>query len=261
MNWLLVCVAASALGIEVGWQPLDQGGHEYTIQIEPQLLDRLRQGDGDIVSEVPPHLDVRRYRITTGTGKLARVDGAPTPAKPPAGAPAEPTPAGPTLAQPTPARENPAQPTPAEPTPAPALPANPFAKDHEAAEHHEEPPAEPQPAGPVMAKRAEHDAQPPRGAPGALPEADEPAKPIEAAAFSSPTPDESSAKHAEKAGTAHHSASDKPAEAPRPWFAFLTAAVLLCCSLGANFYLGWIAWEARARYRDAVSKFRAAPAG
>jgi len=75
MNSLSVLVLAAALGVEAGWQPLPEGGHEYTIQLEPQLLGLLAKGGEEIVSEVPPGLDVRRYRITVGTGKLARDNG------------------------------------------------------------------------------------------------------------------------------------------------------------------------------------------
>ncbi len=42
---------------------------EYIIQIEPQLIDTLAK-DHDLSSDVPAGLDVRRFRITVGTGKL-----------------------------------------------------------------------------------------------------------------------------------------------------------------------------------------------
>ena len=72
MNGLLILVTSAALGIEVGWEPLPEGGHEYTIQIEPQLLEVLQRGEDEIFSDVPPELDVRRYRLMVGTGKLGR---------------------------------------------------------------------------------------------------------------------------------------------------------------------------------------------
>ena len=77
MNPLIILVAVAGMGIEAGWEPLPTGGHEYTVQIEPQLLDLLKRGNDEISSEVPPQINVRRYRITVGTGKLARVDGPP----------------------------------------------------------------------------------------------------------------------------------------------------------------------------------------
>ena len=42
------------------------------------------------------------------------------------------------------------------------------------------------------------------------------------------------------------------------WIAFVDRAwCCLCCSLGANIYLGWTAWDARSRYRATLA--RAAP--
>jgi hypothetical protein len=72
MNALIVLVATTALGIEVGWEPLPGGGHEYTLQLEPQLLKVLEGGQEEIFSEVPAGVDVRRYRIVVGVGKLRR---------------------------------------------------------------------------------------------------------------------------------------------------------------------------------------------
>ncbi len=45
MCGLVVCLATVVVGIDAGWQPLDGGGVEYLIQIEPQLLDALRSGE------------------------------------------------------------------------------------------------------------------------------------------------------------------------------------------------------------------------
>ncbi len=73
MNGIFMLAAAAALGVDVGWRPLDDGGFEYIIQIEPELLDSLRDGQ-DILSQLPPGLlDVRRYRITVGTGPVPRI--------------------------------------------------------------------------------------------------------------------------------------------------------------------------------------------
>ena len=66
-----ICAAVLVLGIDVGWQPLPDGGVEYIIQIEPEMLDTLRRGE-DLGSDIPSNLDVRSYRITVGTGKLPR---------------------------------------------------------------------------------------------------------------------------------------------------------------------------------------------
>jgi hypothetical protein len=65
-------VAAVALGIDVGWQPLPGGGMEYVVQLEPQTVELLRSGV-EIPSDIPAYLkDVRRLRITVGNAPLAR---------------------------------------------------------------------------------------------------------------------------------------------------------------------------------------------
>ncbi len=209
MSPFLVLVAAAALGIEVGWEPLPRGGHEYTIQLEPQLLDVLKKGKEDIVSEVPPHLNVRRYRITVGTGKLARDAGRPEAIAAPAHPESQPL---------EPGQDSGAfSPTPADLTGG---------------------------AAPDVMPATGVD---PRDAPARLPDAREAATPVNHRA--------AEAVETEKPSLPPGSAV---VEAGRPWLAFLAALVLLCCSLGANVYLGWIAWEARSRYRDALSKFRPA---
>jgi hypothetical protein len=75
MCGLVVCLATVVVGIDAGWQPLDDGGIEYLIQIEPQLLDALRSGEtADLLrSEIPSHVrDVRAFRISVGNGELPR---------------------------------------------------------------------------------------------------------------------------------------------------------------------------------------------
>jgi len=71
MNAALICVAASVFGIKYGWVPIADGRDEveYIIQIEPQLLDSLRDGRY-LLSNVPTELKVERYRIKVGTGQV-----------------------------------------------------------------------------------------------------------------------------------------------------------------------------------------------
>ena len=228
MTPLLILAAAAAVGVEVGWQPLPEGGHEYTIQIEPQLLNILKSGQ-DITSEVPPQLEVRRYRVTIGTERLAREDGVPAPARRPVG---DEPPAA--IAENRPSEGDDIPPaTPGEPTVAA-----------------ESPPQDTHAPTPTVAETAQtSDDHTPDGAapPGKLPAE---------SATSTRLGDTQPAAHHEVIDA--HSA-DKPALEPeRPWTPFLVSGVLLCCSLGANLYLGWIAWEARNRYRQAVAKFRTA---
>ncbi len=71
MNPAFAMLTAAVLGIDVSWQPLNEGGVEYIIQIEPDQVDRMVKFD-DLVSEVPKGLDVRRYRITIGSETLPK---------------------------------------------------------------------------------------------------------------------------------------------------------------------------------------------
>jgi len=72
MGSTVVCIAALALGIDVGWQPLPKEGMEYIIQIPPQSLDTLAAGE-ILRSDVPREVkDIRRYRILVGTATLPR---------------------------------------------------------------------------------------------------------------------------------------------------------------------------------------------
>lgn len=69
----IVLLAAAAIGLDYGWQPLEDGGFEYIIQIEPELLDSLQAGEA-LRSDLPPFLrDVRSYRIQVGRGKVPRL--------------------------------------------------------------------------------------------------------------------------------------------------------------------------------------------
>ena len=83
-----------AQAVQFGWQQLPDGGIEYVVQVEPELLDSFRK-DG-FSSDVPASLqrNLRRIRIVVGNGKLPNegdVNGpknmlresAPTPAAPP----------------------------------------------------------------------------------------------------------------------------------------------------------------------------------
>ena len=72
MNSALVIIAMSVVGIDYGWEDTAQGEQEYIIQLEPELLNRLR--DGEIVtSEILPEVKgVRRFRIQVGTGVLPK---------------------------------------------------------------------------------------------------------------------------------------------------------------------------------------------
>ncbi len=297
MNSLLILVTTAALGIEVGWEPLPGGGHEYTIQLEPQLLGILEQGNEEIFSEVPPNIDVRRYRIVVGTGKLPRdagplgsatgdppVAAAEIPPAATAGAPYGPPPTEPAEPSPTAADQFPLSPgestaatdqpprdfdrygTPTAPEVEPAhgaeIPTVPTSPPADAAENLADgpwtiPPTTPAPEpeeSPVAdaepAPRSEH-------APGKLPSDGAASGPLRQTTF---TDEPSAAPSPSDAHDAQKPKLDNVSPENKPWLPLVTSVVVLCCSLGANFYLGWIAWDARTRYRNAVAKLRGAAA-
>jgi hypothetical protein len=67
---LLLLPPVAAQAVQFGWQPLPDGGLEYLVQVEPELLDSFHQ-EG-FTSDVPANLqrNLRRIRITIGTAKL-----------------------------------------------------------------------------------------------------------------------------------------------------------------------------------------------
>lgn len=222
MSSLFILITAAALGIEVGWEPLAEGGHEYTIQIEPQLLELLQRGEDEIFSDVPPELNVRRYRLMVGTGKVARVFARPADPQAPAvatrgardpkqGEPQLPPQAGtPHVAEPPAVAETEAAPRDLPPD------------KHTAGDDHDRP-----------------------GLPDVVP----------ASVTSKGAGDEIPALPREANKPDFGSATAEPA---KPWLAFVTVMAFLCCSLGANFYLGWATWDARSRYREVLARFRPA---
>ena len=118
---LVIALATATLGVDVGWRPAGDGGLEFIIQVEPQLLDTLKDG-GELTAGVHPHLQkVRRYRIIVGEGRPPRID---LPEEKPAAA--EPPPKlKPEAAEPSGATETPPlklKPEAAVPEPAPSPP-------------------------------------------------------------------------------------------------------------------------------------------
>jgi len=69
----VLCLSTVIIGINVGWQPLQEGGVEYIIQLDPQSLEALKSGE-PIQSDVLPGAgDVRSYKIILGTEKPPRI--------------------------------------------------------------------------------------------------------------------------------------------------------------------------------------------
>ncbi len=82
MTGMWAILAATTLGLDVGWQPLPDGGFEYIIQIDQETLESLKNGQ-DLRSEIPPMLrGVRSYRITVGNATLPREGEPPLPVVP-----------------------------------------------------------------------------------------------------------------------------------------------------------------------------------
>lgn len=74
MYTLALWVATAAVGIDVGWQRLPEGGMQYIIQLDPHTLEHtieaLRAGEA-LESDIPPRAgEIRSYRIIVGTGHL-----------------------------------------------------------------------------------------------------------------------------------------------------------------------------------------------
>jgi hypothetical protein len=70
ITFLIALIPLTAGAVEFGWQALPDGGIEYLVQIEPDLLNSFIS-DG-FTSEIPASLqrDMRSIRITVGSGKL-----------------------------------------------------------------------------------------------------------------------------------------------------------------------------------------------
>lgn len=65
-----IVLAATSLSVDYGWQPIAGGGLEYMIQIRPDMIEAMKDGEA-LFSDLPlAHQGIRRYRITVGHGPL-----------------------------------------------------------------------------------------------------------------------------------------------------------------------------------------------
>jgi hypothetical protein len=242
MGGPIACIAAVLLGVQAGWQPLPQGGVEYLIQIEPQLLETLKSGQ-PIQSDVPSYVkDVRTFRVTVGTATLPRQLPAAQGESPDAAA----VEAGPQTVDPF------LPPTEDRLAGDRRAPTQGFGRVAPATQ----PSNWPNVSGNVP-PLGQPDAQPP-GTPRMLEPPPE-SKPIGAQAAgyleASTTPVASP-----PGGPASRSPSEQQPrrEEPRqettekPWAPLIIALFTLFGSFGANVYLGWITWSTRSRYRSVV---------
>lgn len=244
MNAALLLLASTACGIDVGWQPLPNGGFEYIIQIGPETLATLQPGD-KIESEIPAFLrGVRTYRIVIGNDLLPQ-EGVP-----------------PSL---EPAETEPAEEPEAEP------PGDPEADEPESGTTGEEAIAGAEEGGAEEADEHGHTTRHSSG----LGERDRLQPPEELDAADEPAPghfdaDENSEPLVERTGYDENAAgpgavdeaspSDEPAadavEPAKPWVPFSLAMLGLFASVGGNCYLGWLALGLRGRYLAALSALR-----
>ena len=252
MNSLMLAVAAASLSLDVGWQPVPEGGVEYIIQIEPQLLESLKRQD--VWSDVPPGLDIRRYRITVGNETLPRQQ--PPPSEPPRSEPPPIAAAPPNAATISPSDEKPASPVEAPKENTFDEPPDRYPPSDEAGSA---PKIEPAPSEKSRFDQA-----------GALPdEADAPRKlepqpdsdPLGGRATSYNEPGETREAKKPLGQVAQQSISSEAGTEtePPPWLPLVFTALALFLSLSANVYLVWIAWGARHRYRALLDRFRGMP--
>lgn len=79
MDSAIALLAVAAMGVNFGWEPVDEGppGYEYVVQLEPELVDVLRDGGSvPIESYVPAEaMPIRKVRIVVGRDELPRSAG------------------------------------------------------------------------------------------------------------------------------------------------------------------------------------------
>ncbi|MCA9247582.1 MAG: hypothetical protein KDA42_10715 [Planctomycetales bacterium] len=74
MHACSLMLMATALGVNSGWQPLEEGGMEYIVQIQPELFESMRAGEV-ITSIVPDGVEaVRSFKVVVGDERPPRID-------------------------------------------------------------------------------------------------------------------------------------------------------------------------------------------
>ena len=230
-TWAMLTAAALA-GVDVGWQPLDNGGFEYIIQIPPDQVQSLLDGQ-DITSELPPLVrGIRSYRVTVGTNSLPRSGAPPLPVPP--------TPEDQPVDQAPEETTNDAPPDPvADATPPPALPErlDPDKVAHanritDPEQDQTEEPAEQHATGYRSHDDQGHADDEPEGRPPASADAGN----QEVRSVPDPWGDP----------------AEETPQPTRPWWPLTLALMGLFGSVGLNGYLGWIFFELRSRHRRLV---------
>ena len=219
------CFYAAVVGINVGWQPLQEGGTEYIIQLDPQSLEALKAGQ-PIESDILPGAgEVRSFKFYLGDEKPRRIGSTAKPAQQ--------------------RQANAAQ---AERTPPSSLLENPDGSAVELPNR--------QPTGLPNQQAGKRPGQQSVALPNQLEteaqidpfprplKLDPTAKPLAApAAFNEPA----GAARSEPAAQARSEANRE--EASKPWMTLILVSLDLIASLGGNANLAWIFAELRARYK------------
>jgi hypothetical protein len=246
MNAALLFVALSAVGIDHGWQPLPDGGVEYILQIEPQMLETLRS-QNDVESYLPPGLDVKKIRVTVGNAKLPKDSGSDT-----AGDASKPREENPLNATDSSTEEPGAFDAAAELASASEIPEEqPFARRQDRVNNRSSDGQTEQENGAGDAALDSGSDNPLKSNAAARERSkrqNEAGEPQDWEANKQPLWNENAAPGDEKPS------AKKTAEADKPWLPLTVTALALCLSLAANFYLAWIARDARQRYRDLLDQ-------
>ena len=274
MHAVLMLVAVALPGIDVGWIQLPDGSYEYIIQIEPEMLERLREGH-DLRSDLPPALrNVSRYQIRVGTAPLPH-EGIPPEL---VGQPARPVDA--MANAPLPSVDGPFFELSRQERPGPGPEQEPETPIVELAEEKSGPqfptvdqvidrfgaplmePVVPVPkaADVVIAPAAAEPKPDPAPQPFAAPNFSKPLVEQTAVFDRKPQVEEAPAEPVDESTetTVQPSLVGKPPVAeeptPKPWWALSLALIGLFASLGGNAYMAWVTWGTRVRYRTLLTK-------
>lgn len=272
MNATVLLMVASLVGVDVGWQATSDGGLEYIIQIEPEMVESLRSGN-EIVSDIPPALrGMVSYRIRVGSDPLPHDPLPSEAANPPRpdDVNAEPEEDAAATERDTvdQTNENPTAVVNERPPvddggqwPAINGPTN-FAGESEPSDETNPPELSPTKGG--RFDLAGEGTAPPDdsrqdGVPNRFHVDGENVQPVQPAAGYEAPEETAVPDHAGVDGAAASAApqdsppSDDGGSEPESWPQMLILAVIgLFVSLGANLYLGWITWGLRSRYRALV---------
>lgn len=249
---MAIVMAATATGVDYGWQTNDHGELEYIIQLEPALVEALLAGEL-IRSEIPPVVEgVRSFRIQVGRDPLPREAAPSIPEDDPNDEPL--------LSSP---RESPFRPVPPE-IEAPPLLSEPSSEDETPSSR--DPSPFPTPSRSLDPPDEESEAEPTPvpetgssglfgGFPSEYPQTfDPPEQAVHLEPIDETEPENEQPVDESQAKVPTPAEPSDTAESGRPWFPFILTAILLFASIGANIYLFGILRETLSRYRRLLSK-------